>query len=197
MTVVTTSRPILVVLGILGVLATGSAGCASGARVGMGPVLRIPEAPPRVVTTLPVSAPEPAPAEAEPTTTERTDATAGAAEDKPPRSVRRPPPAEDSAEVASDAVQVQRELTSAPDEDTDRRGAGAIRHGSEVSGPGGGGSRGGQPGIRTVAWAEGPSTGARALALVWGVPLQVLPIGGKAGHDAHGLERVSGVACPD
>jgi len=120
-TVVTTSRPILVVLGILGVLATGSAGCASGARVGMGPVLRIPEAPPRVVTTLPVSAPEPAPAEAEPTTTERTDATAGAAEDKPPRSVRRPPPAEDSAEVASDAVQVQRELTSAPDEDTDRR----------------------------------------------------------------------------
>ena len=72
-----------------------------------------------MVTKLPVSAPEPAPAETEPTTTERTDATA--VEEKPPTSVRRPPPAEDSAEVASDAIQVQRELTSVPDHDTDRR----------------------------------------------------------------------------
>ena len=76
-----------------------------------------------------------------------------------------------------------------------RRGAGAIRHGSEVSGPGGGGSRGGQPGIRTVAWAEGPSTGEGDL--VPRVTFQFLPIGGKAGHEADGLKRVSGVACFD
>ena len=117
----TTSPPILVVLGILGAVATGSAGCASGARVGMGPVLRIPEAPPRVVTKLPVSPPEPAPAETEPTTAEDTDATAAAAEDKPPTSARPTPPVADTAEVAPDANPVQRELTSAPDQDPDRR----------------------------------------------------------------------------
>ncbi len=113
--------PFVPLLLVLFAVATGAAGCAPGARVGLGPVLRIPEAPPRVVTQLPVSPPERAPAEAEPTTTENTDA--AAAEDKRPASVRRAPPVEDSTEVTTDAIQTQvpRELTSVPDQDTDRR----------------------------------------------------------------------------
>ena len=119
--VVTTSQRGRAHLLVLFAVATGAAGCAPGARVGLGPVLRIPEAPPRVVTQLPVSPPEPAPAEAEPTTAENTDA--AAAEDKRPASVRQAAPVEDPTEVATDAIQTQspRELTSVPDQDTDRR----------------------------------------------------------------------------
>ena len=109
-------------------LTAGAAGCAAVAHTGIGPVLRIPEAPPRVVTQLPVSPPEPAQTEAPPAATESTDA----AGEKPPP--ERPAPRASAStdattdiatspdqDQSADTTQVTRELTSVPDQATNRR----------------------------------------------------------------------------
>jgi hypothetical protein len=75
------------------------------------------------VTQLPVSLPEPTPAE--PTTAEKTGADSVDADDKPPAPARRAQrPLEDPREVATDAdalqTEVPRELTSVPDQETNR-----------------------------------------------------------------------------
>ena len=110
-------------------LTAGAAGCAASAHTGIRPVLRIPEAPPRVVTQLPVSPPEPAQTEAPPVTSESTDA-----EPAERRPTERPAPrASASADAATDtatstdqdqsadSLQAPRVLTSVPDQATDRR----------------------------------------------------------------------------
>ena len=132
MPVVTTSRRCLAGLArllALVVLTAGAAGCVASANTGIGPVLRIPEAPPRVVTQLPVSPPESAQTEAPPVTSESTDAEP--ARERPPtrpapRARASVDPATDTAtspdeDQSADATQVPRELTSVPDQATNRR----------------------------------------------------------------------------
>ena len=131
MPVVATSRRRLAHLLALVVLTAGAAGCVASANTGIGPVLRIPEAPPRVVTQLPVSPPESAQTEAPPVTSESTDAEP--ARERPPtrpapRARAAADPATDTAtspdeDQSADATQVPRELTSVPpgDEPTYRR----------------------------------------------------------------------------
>ena len=127
--VMATSRFRLAHLLALVVLTAGAAGCVAGANTGIGPVLRIPEAPPRVVTQLPVSPPESAQTEAPPVTSESTDAEP--ARERPPtrpapRARASADPATDTAtspdeDQSADATQVPRELTSVPDQATNRR----------------------------------------------------------------------------
>ncbi len=130
MPVVATSRRRLAHLLALVVLTAGAAGCVASANTGIGPVLRIPEAPPRVVTQLPVSPPESAQTEAPPVTSESTDAEPAGerppTERPAPRARASADPATDTAtspdeDQSADATQVPRELTSVPDQATNRR----------------------------------------------------------------------------
>ena len=132
----TTSRQLLVLL----VVAAGTAGCTLGAHTGTGPVLRIPEAPPRIVAELPPppSEPETAPTEIEQdgsdtaaeTPTETPAPTLPTADQSGRRSAERDDAATNSDTLAeeqeADETRVRRQLTSVPDEEVDRRSVEAL-----------------------------------------------------------------------
>ena len=136
----TTSRHLLVLL----VVAAGTAGCTLGAHTGTGPVMRIPEAPPRVVAELPPppSEPETAPTEIEQdgsdtaaetpteTPTETPAPTLPTADQSGRRSAERDDAATNAdtlaAEQEADETRVRRQLTSVPDEEVDRRSVEAL-----------------------------------------------------------------------
>jgi len=107
-------------------------GCGTGASNGIGPVLRIPEAPPRVVSDLPP--PTPSEPEADPTEQVAPAATAEDTEpaEAPPvadQSGQSPGPnadatnADPSTDEEATDTRVRRELTSAPDQEVDRNTA--------------------------------------------------------------------------
>lgn len=126
------SRLIVSLVTTVLLVTTVASGCAFGGRGGAGPTLRVPEAPPRVVSEL---APAPA-VPAEPIDDEVTaDTTAEPLDEvsapdppsQPGRADANPTAAVDTAEPEedpdqADELRVRRQLTSVPDQEVDRRG---------------------------------------------------------------------------